>query len=101
MSCFQLHLPKIKGGCQVFQDFLSIIQTSPIEFVDIDALIGNYLQIVKEQHEEDSDQNSILIILQTFLERITTELKQSLFELIKEIQGKHFIKAPRQVKSEG
>ena len=64
-----------------------MVQTSPVELVDIDALIGNYLQIVKEQLEEDSDQNSIFILLQTFLEKITTELKQNLFVFIKEIQG--------------
>ena len=64
-----------------------MVQTSPVELVDINVLIANYLQIVKEQLEEDSDQNSIFVLLQTFLEKITTELKQSLFEFIKEIQG--------------
>jgi hypothetical protein len=62
-----------------------MIQSSPVELVDIDALFANYLQIVKKQL--DSDQNSILFLLQTFIEKITTELKQSLYELIKEIQG--------------
>ncbi len=68
----------------MFNDFFHMIQTSPVTQPDIDDLMQNYL--INLSYHEDS-QNSVIFLLKTFLENITVELKQGLFELIKEIQG--------------
>jgi len=61
-----------------------MIQTSPVTLTDIEDLIHNY--IITLTNGEDL-QNSVIHLLKAFLESITTELKQGLLDLIKEIQG--------------
>ena len=61
-----------------------MIQTSPVTLTDIEDMIHSYLTNLTSGEDP---QNSVISLLKTFLENITTELKQGLFELIKEIQG--------------
>jgi len=81
----QNRLPNVDDSCQLFNDFFGMIQTSPVELADLDDLFHKYLELLSLN--QDPKEPGLVDLLKTFVQKITAELKQALFELIREIQG--------------
>ena len=79
----QPNFPIIDNSAQVFHNFSLLIENSPVQLSDIDELLSSLLEILKKESN-----TSIAYLMQSYLGQLTQEFKQSLFDLVREIQGK-------------
>ena len=85
------NFPRIRPPFEVFENFTSSIQNSPIDQSDIDFLISSYSEFLQTESNSSMGQ-----LMQSYLENLSPQFKESLLALLREIQGKgKFINAER------
>ena len=77
------NFPRIRPPFEVFENFTSSIQNSPIDQSDIDFLISSYSEFLQAESNSSLSQ-----LMQSYLENLSPQFKESLLTMLKEIQGK-------------
>ena len=77
------NFPGIRPPFEVFENFTSSIQNSPIDQSDIDFLISSYSEFLQAESNSSMGQ-----LMQSYLENLSPQFKESLLTLLREIQGK-------------
>jgi hypothetical protein len=83
----QPDFPVIDNSGQVFHNFSLLIESSPVQISDIDELLNNLMELMKKESN-----TSIAKLMQSYLGQLTQEFKQSMFNLIRELQGEYILK---------
>jgi hypothetical protein len=66
----------------IINNFTSSIENSPVELSDIDSLLISYIELL----QKESNTSTVKLML-SYLEQLSPEFRQSLYQLIRELQG--------------
>ena len=77
-----LRFPKLDGAFEIIKNFTASIRDGPVELSDVEELLKSFAELMNQESN-----TSVAVLMKNYLQNLSPEFKQSLVNLVKEIQG--------------
>ena len=77
-----LRFPKLDGAFEIIKNFTASIRDGPVELSDVEVLLKSFAELMNQESN-----TSVAVLMKNYLQNLSPEFKQSLVNLVKEIQG--------------